>query len=82
MAYLLPFREENCSNKRIYTEIQRGPVSRIKRTFVYRRPIRIRFGDPIPVAQIGHPGSSVNQIVETLKKTYESLFPSPFMGPA
>jgi len=55
MAYLLPFREENCSNKRIYTEIQRGPVSRIKRTFVYRRPIRIRFGDPIPVAQIGHP---------------------------
>jgi len=75
--YLLPFREENCSNKRIYTEIQRGPVSRLKRALVYRRPICIRFGNPIPVAQIGDPESSVQQVVDLLKAMYESLFPTP-----
>ncbi len=80
--YLLPFREENCSNKRIYAEIQRGPVSRLKRTLVYRRPIGIRFANPIPVAQIGDPGSNVQQVVDLLKARYDGLFLAPSPGRA
>jgi hypothetical protein len=75
--YLLPFREENCSNKRIYAYIQRGPISRIKNATVYRGPIRIRFGRPIPVAEVGTSDLTVQQIVDILKAYYERLFLEP-----
>jgi hypothetical protein len=75
--YLLPFREDNCSNKRIYAFVQRGPVSRIKNIVAYRGPIRIRFAEPIPVREIGTPEFTAQQIVELLKATYESLFREP-----
>jgi hypothetical protein len=76
-VYLLPFREENCSNKRIYAYIQRGPISRIKNATVYRGPIRIRFGRPIPVAEVGTSDLTVQQIVDILKAYYERLFLEP-----
>ena len=75
--YLLPFREENSSNKRIYAHIQKGPLARFKNAVVYRGPIRIRFGEPIPIVEIGTPESTVQQLVEQLKTYYESLFPEP-----
>ncbi|MFC2079721.1 hypothetical protein ACFLSZ_07045 [Candidatus Bipolaricaulota bacterium] len=75
--YLLPFREENCSNKRIYAHIQNGPISRFKNAVVYRGPIRIRFAEPIPIAEVGTPESTVQQIVELLKSYYEGLFLEP-----
>lgn len=72
--YLLPFREENCSNKRIYAHIQNGPISRIKNAVVYRGPIRIRFAEPIRIEDVGKPDLTVQQIVDLLKAYYESLF--------
>jgi len=80
--YLLPFHEENCSNKRIYAHIQRGPISRFKNAALYRSPIRIRFADPIPIAEIGTTESTVQQIVDLLKAYYESLFLEPSLGAA
>ncbi|TFH08012.1 MAG: hypothetical protein E4H08_08540 [Candidatus Atribacteria bacterium] len=73
-VYLLPFREENCSNKRIYAHIQNGPISRVKNAVVYRGPIRIRFAEPIPLSEVGTPEFTVQQIVDFLKEHYESLF--------
>jgi hypothetical protein len=78
--YLLPFREENCSNKRIYANIQQGPLARFKRDVIYRGPIRFRFGDPIPIDEIGTPDTTVHQLVELLKHTYEGMFQEPAMG--
>ena len=73
-AYLLPFHEENCSNKRMYAHIQNGPVSRFKNAVLYRGPIRIRFAEPIPISDIGDPESTAQQVVDLLKTYYESLF--------
>jgi hypothetical protein len=78
--YVLPFREENSSNKRIYAQIRKGPISRFKRAFVYRDPIRIRFGVPIPISELGSPEDSVHKIVTTLKTTYEGLFLNQSLG--
>jgi len=75
--YLLPFHEENCSNKRIYAHIQNGPISRLKNAVVYRGPIRIRFVEPIRVSDIGTPESTVQQIVDLLKTYYDGLFLEP-----
>lgn len=80
--YLIPFREENSSNKRIYAHVQNGPVSRFKRAVVYRGPLRIRFGEPIPVTEFGTPESTVHQLVELLKSYYEGLFPDPIPVPS
>ena len=75
--YLLPFHEENCSNKRIYAHIQNGLISRFKNAAVYRGPIRIRFAEPILISQVGKPDFTVQQIVDLLKTYYESLFLEP-----
>ena len=79
--YLLPFHEENCSNKRMYAHIQNGPVSRFKNAVLYRGPIRIRFAEPIPIFDIGDPESTAQQVVELLKSYYESLFLEPVIAP-
>ncbi len=80
-VYLLPFHEENCSNKRIYAHVQDGPVSRLKAALFYRGPIRIRFAEPILISDIGRPEYSIQQIVDVLKAYYESLFLEPALGP-
>lgn len=78
--YLLPFREENCSNKRIYAYIQKGPLARFKSAIVYRGPLRIKFGDPIPIGEVGTPEMDVPQLVKSLKERYEGLFAEPSPG--
>ena len=81
-VYLLPYREENCSNKRIYAHIQKGPLARFKNAAVYRGPILLRFGDPIPLAGIGTPESTVYQLVDLLKDYYDGLFKEPSLMPS
>lgn len=76
-VYLLPFREENCSNKRIYAHIQNGPISHFKNAVVYRGLVSIRFAEPIPISNIGDPESTAQQVVDLLKTYYESLFLEP-----
>ena len=76
-VYLVPVREENCTNKRIYAHLMGGPVVRLKRSVLYRSPVRITFGDPIPLSGVASPASSVEQIVKILRAHYESLFARP-----
>jgi len=76
-VYLLPIREENCTNKRVYAQLMEGPVARLKRSTFHRGPVRILFADPIPLRDIGSTSSSVEQIVEILRTHYESLFAEP-----
>ncbi|MBU1049244.1 hypothetical protein KKG90_04385 [Candidatus Bipolaricaulota bacterium] len=76
-AYLLPFREENCSNKRIYAYLQKGPVARFKNAVIYRGPVCIRFGEPIAISEIGAADAKVQPLVDELKQQYECLFAKP-----
>jgi hypothetical protein len=77
-VYLVPFREENCSNKRIYAYLQRGLIARIKKVTVHKGPIRLRFATPIPVAKIETSDRTDQQIADSLKARYERLFRAPF----
>ncbi len=76
-AYLIPLREENCTNKRVYAQLMEGPLAHLKWSILYRDPVRITFADPIPLSEVASPSSSVEQIVERLRAHYESLFAKP-----
>lgn len=76
-VYLVPIREENCTNQRVYAELMNGPVARLKWSVLSRRPVRITIAEPIPLGKIALPSSSVEQIVEALRARYDSLFAEP-----
>jgi hypothetical protein len=76
-VYMVPVTEENCTNKRIYTRLMHGPMSRVKRSVLYRRPIRITFSDPVPLTDVASPKASVRQVVEWLRTYYEALATAP-----
>ena len=72
-VYLVPIREENCTNKRVYAHLMDGPVARLKKSVLYRGPVRISIADPIPLSGLASPSSTVEQIVELLRASYNSL---------
>ena len=76
-AYLVPIREENCTNKRVYAHLMDGPMARLKESVLYRGPVRITIADPIPLSRIISPASTAEQIVELLRAHYNSLFAEP-----
>jgi hypothetical protein len=76
-AYLVPIREENCTNKRVYAHLMSGPMARLKESVLYRGPVRITIADPIPLSRIVSPSSTVEQTVELLRAYYNSLFVEP-----
>lgn len=76
-VYLVPIREENCTNKRVYAHLMTGPTARLKESTLYRGPVRIRIADPIPLRSIAAPSSTVEQIVAHLRARYEALFAKP-----
>ena len=76
-VYLVPIREENCTNKRVYAHLMGGPLARLKRSVLYRSPVRITIADPIPLSGLAPPSSTVEQIVELLRAHYDSLFVEP-----
>jgi len=80
-VYLVPVREENCTNKRVYAHLMNGPMARLKESVLYRGPVRITIADPIPLSGIASPSSTVEQIVELLRARYESLFAKPALVP-
>jgi len=76
-AYLIPIREENCSNRRVYARLMTGPIARFQRIFLYTGPVRIAFGEPIPVRDVATPTSTAEQVGAWLRARYEVIFAKP-----
>jgi len=75
--YLVPIREENCTNKRVYAHLMDGPIARLKESVLYRGPVRIAIAEPIPLSRLASPSSTAEQIVEILRAHYDALFAKP-----
>jgi len=75
--YLVPIREENCTNKRVYAHLMNGPLARLKESVLYRGPVRITIAEPIPLSRLASPSSTAEQIVEILRAYYDALFATP-----
>jgi len=80
-AFLIPVREENSTNQRIYAQLLRRPIDRPTSPADDRGPVRILFADPIPVREIAVAASSVEQIAELLRSQYEALFAATALAP-
>lgn len=72
--YLVPFREEHTSDARTRAVLGRGPVARLKRRFLYRQPVTIRYGPPTPCSALAPLPGDVPGIVRLLQTRYEALF--------
>ncbi len=68
--YVIPVREENSSNHRVYAHLMGGPIARMKGKFLHRRPIRITFGAPKPLSDLVGPTSTVEETVASLRAYY------------
>ena len=76
-VYLVPIREENCTNKRVYASLMDGPMARLKESILYRGPVRVTIADPVRLSDIAPASSTVEQIVEILRAHYDALFAKP-----
>jgi hypothetical protein len=76
-VYMIPVRETNCTNKRVYAHLLRGPIARAKCSVLYRRPIHIVFSDPVPLSDVAPSKASVGQVVDRLRAYYEALASVP-----
>jgi len=73
--WVAPIREENCSNKRVYTILLRGPFARLRRRRHARRPVRILIAPPAPLREIVGEGPTVETAVRNLRAHYRLTFP-------
>jgi len=60
--YLVPIREYNSSNHRVYASLAKTKAARIRRRLLYRRPVRIEFADPIRLDGLPIDPSSAHRI--------------------
>ena len=74
VPYVVPIREEYCSNKRIYAHIMRGPIARAKNLLFHRHPVRITFAPPIRLTDVLGDVSTVDETTEALRRHYLSAF--------
>ena len=75
--YLVPIREENCTNRRVYARLMDGPIARLKESVLYRGPVRITIAEPVPLSRLAPASSTAEQIVEILRAYYDALFAEP-----
>jgi len=78
--YLVPIREYNGSNHRVYASLAKTKSARVRRRILYRRPVRIEFADPIRLDRLPIDPSSSHRIAAWLKEHYDRLFPLPTAG--
>jgi len=76
-VYLVPIRAYHSSNHRVYASVSSSRAARLRRRFLYRRPVRIEFADPIRLDRLPIDPSSAHRIAGWLKDHYDGLFPSP-----
>lgn len=72
-AFLVPFRESCSSDNRVRAILGRGPVARLKRRVVYRKPVTIEFGEPQPISRLGLLPEEVADLVRLLRQQYDGL---------
>jgi len=75
--YLVPIREYNSSNHRVYASLAHTKAAQMRRRFLYRRPVRIEFADPIRLDGLPIDPDSSHRIAAWLKEHYDRLFPLP-----
>ncbi|RLE34633.1 hypothetical protein DRJ24_03635 [Candidatus Acetothermia bacterium] len=75
--YLVPIREYNSTNHRVYASVSSSRAARIRRRILYRRPVRIEFAEPIRLDRLPIDPSSAHRIASWLKRHYDGLFPLP-----
>jgi 1-acyl-sn-glycerol-3-phosphate acyltransferase len=73
-AYLVPFRESCSSDDRVRAILGSGPVARLKRRVVYRKPVGIQFAEPRTVSALGPLPEQVPELVRLLREHYDGLF--------
>jgi 1-acyl-sn-glycerol-3-phosphate acyltransferase len=76
-VYLVPIREYNGSNHRVYASVAKTKAAQIRRRLLYRRPVRIEFADPIRLDGLPIDPDSSHRIAAWLKEHYDRLFPLP-----
>jgi len=73
-VYVVATREENCSNRRMYATLMRGPIALVRRRLMSRRPVRMRFARPIPLREVVGENPTVAGAVDALRRHYEAAF--------
>ena len=73
-VYVVPTREENCCNRRIYATLMRGPVALARRGLMSHRPVRIRFAHPVPLLDVVGESPTIAGAVSALRRHYETAF--------
>jgi len=68
--YVVPVREENSSNQRVYARLMQGPIARLKNVTLHRKPVRITFGLPKPLHDLVDPASTIEETVVSLRAYY------------
>jgi len=73
--WLVPFREEHTSDARTRATLGRGPLARLKRRLVYRYPVTIRYGPPVPRSALAPFPAEAEAIARLLQNQYRTVFP-------
>lgn len=71
---LFPFRERDSSDARVRATFGRGPISRVKRAYLWRRPVAIQFGQPVYRSALDPLPDDVRETVRLLQDRYDTLF--------
>ncbi|MCX7750073.1 MAG: hypothetical protein N2320_00625 [Candidatus Bipolaricaulota bacterium] len=72
--FLVPFREERSSNDRVRAVLSSGPVARVKRGLVYRKPVTIRYGTPLLLSSLGRLPNNPSAATRLLEDRYRRDF--------
>jgi len=73
-VWIVPVREENSSNHRIYASMMKGPLAKMRHRRFERQPILYRLAEPARLRDVVSPTQSTRQMVETLREHYENAF--------
>lgn len=76
-AFLVPFWESCSSDNRVRATLGRGPVARLKRRVMYRKPVGIQFAEPARISALGPLPGHVPDLVRLLRESYDAAFALP-----
>lgn len=74
-TWVVPTREENSSNQRIYATLMTGLVARLRRRRFERHPVRILIASPTRLSDVIDQTGTVEDAVASLRRHYERTFP-------
>ena len=74
-VWIVPVREENSSNHRIYASMMNGPVARMRHRRFERQPIVFRLAEPAMLKGVVSLSQTTRQMVDSLRNHFENSFP-------